>query len=151
MGRIFGNSTSSGSRYAATPIVISFCGTFSRSVPCSRSQMAKPLDQFEFVSSRTIALEAQAKQTPNNRRTAYVPTPVNASRARGFNRHIGSRKLPGNKSDTAATKLIVAPAKKKILRAVTPRGRAFEAVIIFNQQQLLPGSQHSFPDKSVTS
>jgi hypothetical protein len=36
---------------------------------------------------------------------------------------MGSRKLPGKSSEMAETKLAAAPNTKKMLKAVTPRGR----------------------------
>jgi len=53
---------------------------------------------------------------------------MKASWARGFSRHIGSRTVPGKSSDTLATRLIVALARKKRLRAVTPPGRVSDMV-----------------------
>jgi hypothetical protein len=42
------------SRYAATPTVISSCGTSRRSVRCSLSHQQKIVPQFEFVSRSTM-------------------------------------------------------------------------------------------------
>jgi hypothetical protein len=44
---------------------------------------------------------------------------------------MGSRKLPGKSSETKAMKLIAAPNKKKMLRAVIPTGRFSNATRIF--------------------
>ena len=43
---------------------------------------------------------------------------------------MGSRKLPGNDSDTEDIKLTVAPNKKNTLRAVIPAGRVLDLVVI---------------------
>jgi hypothetical protein len=70
-------------------------------------------------------------QTAHINTTAHMPMPAKPSRARGLSRHIGSRKLPGKSSDTEDMKLMTAPNKKKMLRAVIPRGRVSDLTCIF--------------------
>jgi len=79
---------------------------------------------------KLIAANAQATQTAHISTTAHTPILVNPSRARGLSSYIGSRKLPGNSSETEAIKLIDAPNKKKMLRAVIPIGRVLDLVFI---------------------
>ena len=78
---------------------------------------------------RPTAAEAQAAQAEHIRTTAHIPMLLSPSCARGLSRHRGSRKRPGKISDTKEMKLIAAPNKKNMLRAVMPGGRVSDLVV----------------------
>ena len=79
---------------------------------------------------RPTAAIAHAMHTTHKRISAQFPIPKKAIRARGFRRHIGSRKLPGKSSDTKDRKLAQAPNAKNILRALMPIIRVPDLVTI---------------------
>src|SRR5437764_643390 len=79
---------------------------------------------------KPTAAPAQAAQTVPISTTAHAPMPPKATRARGLSRHIGSRKLPGQNSDTKERKLAHVPNRKKMLSAVMPIGRDADSFLI---------------------
>lgn len=87
---------------------------------------------------RPTAAAAQAAQTVHISTIAHTPIAAKPSRARGLRRHIGSRKLPGKSSDTKDMKLMVAPNRKNMLRAVMPIGRVSGSVVFIVARRLTP-------------
>ncbi|MDQ3885135.1 MAG: hypothetical protein M3239_06795, partial [Thermoproteota archaeon] len=76
-----------------------------------------------ILRHKPIAADAQAIETAHISTIAQAPMLAKPSRARGLRCHIGSRKLPGKSREVKAIKLMTAPNKKKMLRAVIPIGR----------------------------
>jgi hypothetical protein len=70
-----------------------------------------------------IAATAQAVPTTENKSTAQIPIAPRPGRPRGLSFHIGSRKPLGTVSEIAATIVMTVATTKKILSAVTPKGR----------------------------
>ena len=79
---------------------------------------------------RPIAAAAQDVPTVKNRTMAHRPMAMKPVCALGLRRHIGSRKLFGNRDDKPAIKQINEPMIKKMLKAVIPRGRFLGSNII---------------------
>src|SRR6266542_6118484 len=76
------------------------------------------------------AAAAQETETTNIKTTPPRPKRIIESCARVLSRQIGSRKLPGRRSDTLDVKLRTAPTRKKVLSAVMARGRVFDSSVI---------------------
>jgi hypothetical protein len=79
---------------------------------------------------RPTAAVAHDAEAAKSSTTPQKPIRSRPSCPRGLTRHIDSKKVEGKRNDSPARKLISAPTRKKMLRAVMPRGRVCSALFI---------------------
>jgi hypothetical protein len=94
-----------------------------------------------------IAAIAQQIETAKSRATANGPSSERCLNARGLTRHIGSIMVAGKSRDAPAVKLMRAPAKKKMLSALIPRGRCRRFTVCFGVTTHYSEGRSSFRER----